>query len=158
MQTWLMKSEEEVYSFANLRRDKKTLWEGVRNFQARNFMKEKMKIGDPVLFYHSNSDPTGVAGLAKVVGPPEPDPTAFDKSSDYYDAKSSPEKPLWYCVQVGYWKDFPNFVTLPELRSEPRLSELLILKRGNRLSITPVEYKHFLLICERGGLDLSLFK
>jgi predicted RNA-binding protein with PUA-like domain len=152
-QIWLMKSEPEVYSIENLKRDKKTWWEGVRNYQARNFMTQKMKVGDLILFYHSNAEPSGVAGLARVCGEASPDKTQFDKASEYFDPKSTPQKPNWFCVQVKFEKVFPSFVPLTTLKTDPRLQELLVIKRGQRLSIQPVRLSEAQHICRLGGLE-----
>ena len=150
MKYWLMKSEPETYSLDQLKKDKTTLWEGVRNYQARNFMMNDMKVGDKVLFYHSNATPPGVAGLAIVSRLATPDPSAFDKKSPYYDAKSKKEKPSWYCVEVEYVSHFKTLVSLSDLREEPKLSEMLVLKKGQRLSIQPVTKGEYDLICKMG--------
>lgn len=149
---WLMKSEPDVYSIDSLAKDKTTWWGGVRNYQARNFMRDEMKVGDAVLFYHSSAEPPGVAGLAEVSKAAAPDETQFDKKSEYYDPKASPEKPIWFCVQVKFVKKFKNPVTLQELRDNPKLKELLVLKKGQRLSIQPVTKAHFEIIKKMGGL------
>ncbi|HLP79249.1 MAG TPA: EVE domain-containing protein, partial [Acidobacteriota bacterium] len=111
MQYWLMKSEPSVYSIDDLKKDKKTAWTGVRNFKARNYMKE-MKIGDKVLFYHSNSEPKGVAGIAEVCSEARADPTQFDKKSEYYEPKATTQKPYWYLVDVCFKKKFNQVTTL----------------------------------------------
>lgn len=147
---WLMKSEPDVYSIQTLRKEKTTLWDGVRNYQARNFMRDKMQVGDLVLFYHSNSKPPGVAGLGLVTGEAQPDPTQFDKKSKYYDPKSDPENPRWKCVEVGFKEVFPNYVSLPEIKNTKGLSEMLLVQKGQRLSIQPVTKKHFDKICKMG--------
>ena len=105
---WLMKSEPNTYSIDDLKKDAKTIWDGVRNYQARNFMMRDMQVGDTVLFYHSSADPSGVSGIAKVSRKALPDPTQFDKKSKYYDPKSTKEKPRWYCVEVSYQEKFKN--------------------------------------------------
>lgn len=152
MNYWLMKSEPDVYSIETLEKDKTTWWEGVRNYQARNFMMKEMKVGDVVLFYHSNAEPPGVAGLARIAAEAAPDQTQFDKKSEYFDAKASKEKPQWFCVQVEYVKKFKNLVSLEELRREPSLTDMLVLKKGQRLSVQPVDKKHFEIVKELGGL------
>lgn len=139
---WLMKSEPDVYSIDQLEADGSTCWEGVRNYQARNFMQE-MKVGDRVLFYHSNATPPGIAGLAEVVREAYPDHIAFDPSSDYYDRASTPEKPRWFMVDVGFVEKFPRFLPLPELREEPALDGMELLRKGSRLSVQPVSEEHF---------------
>lgn len=147
MRHWLMKTEPDVLSIDDLKRLKTSLWDGVRNYQARNFMMKDMQVGDEVLFYHSSCEPPGVAGLAKVVAKAEPDPTQFDKKSEYYDAKATKEKPIWFCVKVGFVQKFEELVALEKLRAEKTLKDMLLMKRGQRLSIQPVtklEYSHIL--------------
>ena len=146
-----MKSEPEVYSLSHLQKDRRTLWTGVRNYQARNFMMNDMKIGDQVLFYHSNAEPTGIAGLAQISGLAVEDPTAQDKKSDGYDPKASKEKPIWFCVEVEFVEHFPNLVSLAQLKSEASLKELLVVQRGQRLSVQPVSEKHFHFILKMGS-------
>lgn len=138
-----MKSEPDVYSFEDLKRDRTTLWTGVRNYQARNFMMKEMKLGDPVLFYHSNASPPGLAGLAKVSGPARPDPTQWDKTSDYYDEKSSRENPRWFCVEVAFEKSFLRFLPLEEIKAQKALKDMQVLKNGQRLSIQPVSQSEY---------------
>ncbi len=150
---WLMKSEPEVFSIDDLKRDKTTLWDGVRNYQARNFMMNDMKVGDEVLFYHSNAEPPGIAGLATVHKPAVPDPSQLDVQSDYYDEKATPEKPRWFCVEVKYKKHFKNYVSIDEIRKTKGLEKMLLLQRGQRLSIQPVTEKEFRKICEMGGVE-----
>jgi predicted RNA-binding protein with PUA-like domain len=152
MKYWLMKSEPDVYSIDQLKKDGKTLWTGVRNYQARNFMMKDMQLGDQVLFYHSNAQPPGVAGLAQVSRPAAADPTQFDKKSEYFDAKARPEKPNWFCVEVSYQEKFKNFVSLEDLRSEVALKDMLVLKKGQRLSIQPVTAAEFKILCQLGKL------
>lgn len=149
MKYWLMKSEPDVYSIDQLKKDKRTWWEGVRNYQARNFMID-MEVGDLVLFYHSNATPPGIAGIAKVSKPAAPDELQFDKKSEYYDAKSSPDKPRWSCVEVSFVKKFKNFISLPDLRDNAKLADMMVLQKGSRLSVQPVEKKHFELIEKLG--------
>lgn len=152
MKYWLMKSEPDVYSLDTLAKEKTTWWEGVRNYQARNFMMKEMSVGDGVLFYHSNAEPPGVAGLARVSAPAQPDKTQFDKKSEYFDKKASLEKPQWYCVQVEFVAKFKKPVTLQQLRDEKALAEMLVIKKGQRLSVQPVDKKHFEIIKKLGGL------
>ncbi|AHI05413.1 hypothetical protein BDW_04525 [Bdellovibrio bacteriovorus W] len=149
MKYWLMKSEPDVYSIDQLKKDKRTWWEGVRNYQARNFMID-MEVGDLVLFYHSNATPPGIAGIAKVSKPAAPDELQFDKKSEYYDAKSSPEKPRWSCVEVSFVKKFKNFISLPDLRDNAKLADMTVLQKGSRLSVQPVDKKHFELVEKLG--------
>lgn len=140
---WLMKTEPEVFSIEDLRRAGTTLWEGVRNYQARNFMMNDMKVGDDVLVYHSNANPPGVAGLAKVSRLAVPDPTATQRRSPYFDPKASAEKPIWYCVEVRFAEALPRLIALEQIRQRPELKDLLLLRRGMRLSIQPVTAKEF---------------
>jgi predicted RNA-binding protein with PUA-like domain len=139
-QYWLMKSEPEECSVddALAAKDATVRWVGVRNYQARNFMRDGMQPGDGVLFYHSSCAEPGIVGLARVASTAYPDPTQFDAKSPYYDAKSRPEEPRWLLVDVQVLKKTRN-LTLPELRANAELQDLVILRRGNRLSITPVE-------------------
>jgi predicted RNA-binding protein with PUA-like domain len=141
---WLMKSEPEEVSVDDaIAAPKSTVaWTGVRNYQARNYMRDEMRVGDGVLFYHSSCPEPGIVGVAKVVSTPYPDPTQFDKKSKYYDAKSKKEEPRWQLVDVQVTKKIP-IVSLEEMRSRPELADMIVLKRGNRLSITPVEPKHW---------------
>jgi predicted RNA-binding protein with PUA-like domain len=147
---WLMKSEPDVFSLADLRRVKHSLWDGVRNYQARNFMMNDMKIGDTVLFYHSNAEPSGIAGLARVSAAAVADPSQFDRKNKAFDEKARKEKPTWYCVEVEFVALFPRFVALGDLRAEPRLGDMLVLRKGQRLSIQPVEAHHARLIIKMG--------
>ena len=140
---WLMKSEPESYSIDDLKRDKRTHWDGVRNYQARNFMRDQMKAGDWVLFYHSGSEPPGVAGVARVCKEAYPDPTAWDPKDHHYDPKSDPKNPAWFMVDIQFVEKFPQVLSLQELRAHPKLKDLLVLKRGQRLSVQPVEKAHF---------------
>jgi predicted RNA-binding protein with PUA-like domain len=146
---WLMKSEEEVYSIRDLEREGTTHWEGVRNYEARNIMRDQMKEGDAVLFYHSNANPQGVAGLAKVARTGYPDHFAFDKKNRYYDPKSDPDNPRWYMVDVEFVEVFPEVVSLEEIKNTPDLVEMTLVKRA-RLSVQPVEKKEYELIRRMG--------
>lgn len=138
-----MKSEPDVYSIDDLKRDKKTQWEGVRNYQARNFMRDDMKPGDEVLFYHSNAKPPGIAGLGKVCKLAYPDFFAWDKKSKYFDPKSSEDKPIWFMVDVQFVKKFKEILSLDLLKADKKLEDMLVTKRGMRLSVQPVEEKHY---------------
>jgi predicted RNA-binding protein with PUA-like domain len=139
---WLMKSEPDVYSIDDLARDGVTSWSGVRNYQARNFMRDEMRVGDMVLFYHSNAEPPGVAGIARVVEPAHPDLTAQNPQSEYYDPKAKPENPIWVMVDVGFVKKYDRVVSLHDLRTDPGLAGMLVIKRGMRLSVQPVDPAH----------------
>ncbi|WP_374079065.1 EVE domain-containing protein [Bdellovibrio bacteriovorus] len=152
MKYWLMKSEPDVYSIDKLSKDKTTPWEGVRNYQARNFMMKDMELGDLVLFYHSNAEPPGVAGVAKVSKIAFPDKTQFDKKSEYFDAKATKEKPIWFCVEVEFVSKFKNLVSLSDLRDNEKLSDMVVLQKGSRLSVQPVDKKHFDIVKKMGGL------
>ena len=149
---WLMKSEPDTFSFQDLkdRPEKREPWDGVRNYQARNFMRDAMSVGDGVLFYHSNTKPPGIVGLAEVASQAYPDPTAFDKQSKYYDEKSDPNNPRWFLVDVAYKKDFKHQVSLEAMKAMPELAEMKVLQKGNRLSITPVSEREFKAICASG--------
>ena len=144
MNYWLMKSEPEEVSVDDaIAAPKSTVaWTGVRNYQARNYMRDQMRVGDGVLFYHSSCAEPGIVGIGKVASTPYPDPTQFEKKSKYYDPKSEREEPRWQLVDVQVTKKIAN-ITLAEMRERPELAEMLLLKRGNRLSITPVEPKHW---------------
>lgn len=146
---WLMKTEPDTFSIDDLKKKKKAPWDGVRNFQARNYMKD-MKAGDVILFYHSSTEPPGVAGLARVTKTAFPDYTSWDKKSDYYDPRSTESKPLWFMVEVEFVEKFPHYVSLDELRGDPHLQEMIVLRRGSRLSVQPIEEKHFKRVCELG--------
>ena len=152
MNYWLMKSEPDVFSFSDLKsRPKKTEpWNGVRNYQARNFMRDEMKVGDLILFYHSSCEIPGVAGIARVSSKPYPDATQFDKKSEYYDAKATPENPRWILIDVSYERDLKNHVSLDEIRKHPELSPMRLLQKGNRLSILPVSKDEFNFIVKLG--------
>ncbi len=132
-----MKSEPDVYGILNLATDKETIWDGVRNYQARNFLRE-MKIGDLAFFYHSNASPPGIAGLMRISQSDIVDPTQFDPTSKYYDAKSTPEKPRWQTVKVEFMQEFPVLISLEMLKQTFSPDELLVVKQGNRLSVMPV--------------------
>lgn len=150
---WLMKSEPDVFSFYDLKkRPKKTEpWNGVRNYQARNFMRDEMKIGDLILFYHSSCEIPGVAGIARVSSAPYPDSTQFDPKSEYFDAKATLENPRWFLVDVTFEADLKKFVPLEEIKKVPALAEMRLLQRGNRLSILPVTSREFELIKKLGN-------
>jgi len=138
---WLMKTEPDTFSIDDLARRKTEPWDGVRNYQARNHMRS-MKVGDLVLFYHSNAKPPGVVGLAKISGPARPDPSSWNPKSPYFDAKSSPETPRWDLVEVEFVEKFPRIVALEELRAAPELEGMVVIQRS-RLSVQPVTPTHF---------------
>lgn len=143
MNIWLMKSEPDEFSIDDLQKRKKEPWTGVRNYQARNYMKAA-KLNDVVLFYHSNCTEPGIVGIARVSKVAFTDPTQFDSKSDYYDAKSDQQNPRWSCIEVSFVQKFKQVVTLPQLRENKKLRNLLILRPGNRLSVTPVEMSDYL--------------
>ena len=149
MKYWLIKSEEDCYSIDTLRKDMVTPWSGVRNFQARNFMRDDMKIGDKALFYYSNSKLTGVVGVAEVCSLPYPDPTAFDVRNEHFDPKSKREKPTWILVDFKFLKKFKRPLSLSEIKSDKNLEGMPVTLKGNRLSIQPVSEKHFKYIVTR---------
>lgn len=138
MNYWLMKSEPSVYGIDDLKRDHQSLWDGVRNYQARNFMRS-MQVGDRVFFYHSNTTPPGIVGLMQVVQANLADPTQFDPQSEYYDPKSTPDSPRWQTVQVEFEKEFTQILSLEMLRQQFTPEELSVVRQGNRLSVMPVE-------------------
>ena len=153
MRYWLMKSEPEAYGIDDLAKDKSTHWNGVRNYQARNFMRDQMALGDPVFFYHSNCEEPGIVGIAEVCKLAYPDESQFDRKSKYYDPESSREDPRWLNVDIGFVRRIGP-VTLAQLRSHEALAGMRILQRGNRLSITPVdpaEWKYILRLAEKGA-------
>jgi predicted RNA-binding protein with PUA-like domain len=140
---WLMKSEPEAFGIADLKRVDVEPWSGVRNFQARNLMRDGMKVGDDVLFYHSNAKPSGVAGLAKVVRAGVVDQTQFDPESKYYEPRATTAQPVWICVDVKYVATFARVIALDELRDNPVLVDMAVLRKGSRLSVQPVTKAEF---------------
>lgn len=152
---WLIKSEPRVFSFDDLLAapGHTTGWDGVRNYQARNYMRDGMRVGDLVLFHHSNSDPAGIAGVAEVVRAAYPDPTAFDPTHPHHDPASRPEAPTWLMVDVRAIERFPTLVTLGRLRATPELVGMELLRRGSRLSVHSVRPEEFEIVCAigRGG-------
>ncbi len=152
MAYWLFKSEPETFSIDTLAHKPKQTehWDGVRNYQARNFMRDDMQVGDLGFFYHSNCAIPGIVGIIKIVKAAYPDFTAFDPESKYYDPKSSPDNPRWHMVDVKFIQKFPEVISLAELKRQAKLKDMLILQKGNRLSITPVTHKEWEII-----LDLS---
>ncbi|MEM8814936.1 MAG: EVE domain-containing protein [Pseudomonadota bacterium] len=148
MAYWLMKSEPDAYSIDDLKRDKREPWDGIRNYQARNMMRDDMQVGDEVFFYHSNCKVPGIVGLMKVASKPYPDPTQFDPESKYYDPKSSEDNPRWCLVDVRYRRKLKRTITLHELKELPALDGFALTRKGNRLSIMPVSPEHWDLILE----------
>ena len=151
MRYWLFKSEPETYGIADLARDGRTEWSGVRNYQARNTMRE-MRPGDRGLFYHSSVKPPGVAGICEVIAAAHPDSTQFDPESEYYDRRAKRDDPPWWCVDVGYVATLPRFVPLDELRTIPDLAYMPLLQRGQRLSVQPVTPAEWRTILRLGGV------
>jgi predicted RNA-binding protein with PUA-like domain len=141
MNYWLIKSEPETYSIDHLKRDGRTTWEGVRNFRARNYLKE-MKEGDLLIFYHSSADPPGAAGVAKVVREAYADPTQFDAKSKYHDEKATKDNPRWFLIDVGFVEKLDRVVTLAEIKAEPSLADM-VLVNNSRLSVQPVTKAEF---------------
>ena len=145
MAFWLMKSEPDVYGIDDLAAGpgKTDHWDGVRNYQARNFMRDQMKKGDKVFFYHSNCKQPGIVGIARVVREGYPDHTAFDPKEKYYDPKSDPARPRWYMVDIKFERKFRRTITLEELKQHKKLADMPLLRKGNRLSVMPVGEKEW---------------
>ena len=145
MKYWLFKSEPEEFSINDLKkkRSKTEHWDGVRNYQARNFMRDDMKIGDLGFFYHSNCDVPGIVGIVEVAREGYVDHTAFDPDDKHYDPKSDPDKPRWFMVDVKFVERFPDTISLQELKTNPKLADMRLVQKGNRLSVMPVEKKEW---------------
>lgn len=143
MAYWLMKSEPNEYSIDDLERDTVEPWTDIRNYQARNMMRDDMKIGDQAFFYHSSCPEPGIVGIMTINSKPYPDPTQFDKKSNYFDPKSSKDDPRWQLVDVKYKRHTKRLLGLKELKAHPELAEMILMRRGNRLSIMPVEKPHW---------------
>lgn len=150
---WLMKCEPSAYSIDDLARDGRTCWEGVRNFQARNFLRDVMRVGDGVLFYASNADPSGVTGLASICRAGYPDHYAWQAGHKYFDARGGEADPVWYMVDVEFVERFPATVSLATLKRTPGLEEMMVTKRGSRLSVQPVTRAEYDVVAAlgRGG-------
>jgi predicted RNA-binding protein with PUA-like domain len=148
---WLMKCEPAAYTIDDLPRDGRTSWEGVRNFQARNFMRDDMQEGDAVLFYASNADPSGVTGLARIARAGYPDPFAWTKGHKYYDGKSTKAKPVWYSVDLAYVATFPAVVSLEGLKNTRGLEQMMVIRKGSRLSVQPVTRSEFEIVTRLGS-------
>ncbi len=151
---WLCKSEPEAFSITDLAKKGEALWDGVRNYQVRNLLRDEVQVGDRALFYHSSTKEVGVVGEMEVVGGAVPDPLQFDPKSQYYDSKSTKETPRWLAVPVRYVRTFPKLVPLSVLRSDPALAKMRILERGNRLSITEVTKREYERIVKLGGTKI----
>ncbi|MDP7003185.1 MAG: EVE domain-containing protein [Candidatus Thermoplasmatota archaeon] len=152
MAHWLMKSEPHVYPWSRLVEDESTHWDGVRNYQARNIMRDDMKVGDLVLFYHSNCKPPHVVGVARVCREAYPDFTALDPESNYFDPKSSPDSPRWMMVDIEAVEALLEVVALGDMRENVELEGMPLLQRGQRLSVQPVSAEHFAIVCQMGGI------
>ena len=156
MQFWLMKSEPETYSIDDLAKepDQTDHWDGIRNYQVRNFFRDAMKIGDMAFFYHSNCKVPGIVGTMRIVSEAYPDHTAFDPEEKYFDPKSDPGNPRWLMLDVKLESKFPQIISLSEMRDDPALQEMRILQRGNRLSVTqvsPKEWQHIIELSKAGS-------
>jgi predicted RNA-binding protein with PUA-like domain len=149
-QHWLMKSEPESYSIDDLQRDGRTSWDGVRNFQARNYLRDSLKVGDLVLFYHSNAEPAGVVGIAKVARAGYADATALDAMDHHFDPRATKAGPIWTTVDLAFVEKFPATVSLDTLKNTAGLEGVLVTKRGQRLSVQPVSPEHFAIMRKLG--------
>lgn len=152
MKFWLMKSDLEDYPLEKFIKDKVTPWEGVRNYQARNFMMKEMSVGDRGIFYLSNANPSSAMAVLEIVSEAKPDTLALNKKSEYFDPKATQENPIWFCVDVKFVKALPKPVSLEAMRGEKSLADMRLLQRGNRLSILPLLEKEFKKVIELGGL------
>ncbi|MBP9143156.1 MAG: EVE domain-containing protein [Thermoanaerobaculia bacterium] len=151
---WLMKCEPEAYTIGDLERDRSTTWEGVRNYQARNLLRDDMQVGDGVLFYASNAEPSGVTGLAEIVRSGFPDPTAWRQGHEYFDPASTKTKPVWYSVEIGFVERFAATLPLATLKATRGLDKMLVTQKGSRLSVQPVtraEYDIVVRLARRAG-------
>jgi len=153
---WLMKSEPDAFGIQDLEAQRRAPWDGVRNYRARNYMRDEMATGDLVLFYHSSTSPPGVVGVARVGSEAYPDPTQFDPRSRYYDPKSSDLQPRWWLVDIEFVERLPRPVSLAELKADPALEGMWVAQRGVRLSIQPVEKRHFRHVLRRGSARLRV--
>ena len=149
-QFWLMKCEPEAYTIHDLARDGETSWEGVRNYQARNFLRDQMQVGDGVLFYASNADPSGVTGVAEVSKAGYPDATAWKKGHVYFDEASTKDKPIWYMVDIRFVEAFPDVVPLETLKVTKGLENMVVTRKGSRLSVQPVTKAEFDIVTKLG--------
>ncbi|MEY2733379.1 MAG: hypothetical protein RL340_438 [Gemmatimonadota bacterium] len=154
MNHWLVKSEPDVFSFADLLKapKKTTCWDGVRNYQARNTLRDQMKQGDRLFYYHSNAEPSGIAGICEVVREGYPDHTAFDPTDPHFDPKSRRDEPTWYMVDVRAVAAFPRLVTLAELKGVKGLEKMALVQKGSRLSVQPVTRKEWEIVCRIAGV------
>jgi predicted RNA-binding protein with PUA-like domain len=150
---WLLKSEPDAYGLDDLERDGKAAWTGVRNYQARNLMRDHMRDGDLVLYYHSNADPPAVVGLARIVGDAYPDPLQFQSGHKYFDPKATKDEPRWLLRDVAFEARFADIVPLADLKDDPALEDMLVTRRGQRLSVQPVAEEDFRKVCQMAGYD-----
>ena len=147
---WLMKCEPEAYTIDDLKRDGRSSWEGVRNYQARNFMRDQMQKGDGVLFYASNADPSGVTGLAEIVRAGYPDHTAWEKGHKYFDPATKKDAPMWFMVDIGFVERFPGVVALEILKATKGLESMMVTQKGSRLSVQPVTKAEYEIVARLG--------
>ncbi len=152
---WLFKSEPESYSFVQLQRDRSTFWNGVRNYQARNLLRDEIQVDDGVLFYHSNAEPMAIQGIARVTRAGYPDPTAFEANSPYHDPDSDPADPRWFQVDIACVAPFAEPVTRDRCKAEPALRDMVLLQRGSRLSVQPITAGEWRAILKLGGASES---
>jgi predicted RNA-binding protein with PUA-like domain len=152
---WLMKCEPSAYTIDDLARDGTTSWEGVRNYQARNFMRDEMQVGDPVLFYASNAEPSGVTGVAKIARAAYPDQFALKKGHKYFDEASTKEQPIWYMVDIAFVEKFPAIVSLDALKRTKGLEKMVVTQRGSRLSVQPVTKAEYDIVVRLGRTSAS---
>ncbi|MEI6346003.1 MAG: EVE domain-containing protein [bacterium] len=150
MKYWLIKSEPTCYSIDDFARDKKAGWSGIRNYQARNFMRDSMQVGDLVIFYHSSTNPPSAVGVAKVASETYPDATAQNPKDDHFDPKASAENPIWMQVDMKFVEKFPTSVSIGSIKANPKLKGIPLTQVGSRLSIQPLLEKHFVEICRMG--------
>lgn len=145
MNYWLMKTEPDAFSLQDLKKSPQqtTLWDGVRNYQARNIMRDQMKLGDQVFFYHSREKPPSIVAIAKVVKESYPDPSQFDEKSKYYDSKSDPQNPRWFCVDIQLVQELKHPIGLDQLKKHSELADMPLLQKGQRLSVQPVSSTHW---------------
>ncbi|MDX1509059.1 MAG: EVE domain-containing protein [Woeseiaceae bacterium] len=146
MANWLFKSEPGEYSIDDLERDRREMWDGIRNYQVRNMIRDDMKVGDRILFYHSSCKVPGVVGIAKIASKAYPDPTQFDPDDKHYDPKSDPDEPRWLLVDVQFVRKLKRTIPLTEIKQHPGLADMTLVRRGNRLSIFPVSDEHWDLV------------
>ncbi len=160
MNYWLMKSEPNAFSIDDLVKCKTTCWDGVRNYQVRNWLRDAFQVGDQAFFYHSSCEIPGITGTIEIIKAGYPDPTAFNPEDNHYDPKSNPEHPRWYCVDVRLIQKFKRVIPLSKLKQHPALQKMMLLQKGSRLSITPVTIKEWetILTLEQGIITQSTSK